>query len=172
MTQYVVYQFDTKTGVIKGTNSANRSDNDPFLSLPGNLALLDYLTAVMTTTHPDRSQESVTTQVTGGGWGFSLDVKGNPQKDAGGNYILVPPPWTIFKPSVMDYAVLGHIKSGALNPATDLPPAYIVGLNRALASLSLPVVPNTTVQPTPTRTAQSANALLSPAIKGAVALGG
>jgi len=163
MPRYVVYQYDPKTGFINGTNAAERQNDDPFLTLPGHLAVTDFITATMITAHPDRPQESVAVQVHGGGWSFVLGEDGRPSTDADGNYMLAPPAWSTIPPSTHDYAVLGHIRAGVLDPAKDFHPNYITGLNRALAAVGARTISDVAVQPVPTRTCISNNASLKPA---------
>lgn len=150
MTQYVVYFYDD-SGLITSVNRADRSADDPFLKGKDRLAMADYIKAKMTTEHPDRPIETVDVHVHGGGWSFVLGKDGNPQKDNSGNYILTPPPFVITPPTVADYAVFGLIKSGALNPAKDLHPHYVTGLNRTLASFGLSTIPGIDPLPLPTR---------------------
>lgn len=163
MTQYVVYQFDQITGFINGVNCADRESNDPFLTAPGHKAFISYLTATMTTTHPDRPTEVTTTVINGGGWSFQIDAQGNPALDAGGNVILVPPAWNTWSLTMHDMSVLGHLLAGNLKINTHFIGGmrqYLTGLARAMNKAGIALPNGVTLPADPIRTATSINASL------------
>lgn len=156
-----IYHYDTTTGFITSVVGAERDQNDPFLNTEGCLALTDYISATVTTSYADKPSISQDTQIHGGGFSFVLE-NSVPSKDENGNYLLTPPAWSVYRPSANDYAVLGMVKSRALDPNKDLDEGYVVGLNRALQSLGLPIMPETTAVALPVRTCVTNSANLAP----------
>ncbi|OWK42074.1 hypothetical protein FRUB_04152 [Fimbriiglobus ruber] len=110
--------------------------------------------ATVTVTQPDGSTSSYGA-VVDSGWSFVLDANGAPTHDTEGNFVVVPPAYDPGRPSVAIYNLLSAVKSGVLDPKTDIDPDTINDVNRSLAAAGLPILPGTTLVPAPTYTAVS-----------------
>lgn len=159
MTFCVVHFYNQVTGYIDAKSWGDKTDTDPLLQLPNVVVTSNHIPAVLTTAHADRQNTTENTTVDAA-WLFVLDNKGKPSIDANGNYLVMPPPFSVSLPGSYDYALLGHLKAGHLN-ISDIHPDHIIMLNRSFAAAGLPRIPSTTLVPNPIKTATTNSASLA-----------
>lgn len=147
-----LYTFDS-TGHISGrTTNGQPVTGGAVLIGPGVLLAPDPLPATVTVTQADGTAASFAAVVESG-WSFTLDANGNPTLDANGHYVVAPPQPQAAAPNAATYSLLAAVKSGVLNPATDIDAATVTSVNQSLATAGLPPLPGTTLVPLPTCTA-------------------
>lgn len=154
--ELIRYKYDTN-GFIMGHNHGWWAEDHPDLVRDDEIVMTGFIVATLHTQHLDRPEEIHTVQITGNGWSFIIGADGKPQTDVAGNYLLTPPPYDIPLPGSHDYAVLGHIRSGALDAEKDFHPHYIVHLNRMLNAAGARLIDGQSLLPTPKRICSSIN---------------
>ncbi|OWK36880.1 hypothetical protein [Fimbriiglobus ruber] len=149
MASCTLYTFDS-TGHIGGRSGSVIGSAVPADGiLSGNtLTVSQMIPATVTVTQPDGSTSSYGA-VVDSGWSFVLDGTGAPTRDAAGNLVVVPPAYDPGRPSVAIYNLVSAVKSGVLDPKTDIDQDTINDVNRSLSAAGLPILPGTTLVPAP-----------------------